>query len=1187
MTLRHQAIRASNILILNVLMKIYRLATVLLPRFNLSGLETAALVIKVLGGESMKWTRFFFSFSLIFCFSLVTIPAWSQSTTAGDIAGTVTDPTGAVVPNAKVTATNDSTGAAHNTTTNGEGFYRFSFLQPGAYSVAVSATGFQSTNRKVQVAVGQASSGSIALSLTAASTTVEVTTTPLQLENGDNSTGFNTQQISLVPNPGNDLSAVAQTSPGTIQNTQGGFGNFSTYGLPGTSNLFTLDGQNDNDPFLNLNNSGATNLLLGANDVQEATVTTNGYSGQYGQLAGSQINYLTKSGGNQWHGNAVYYWNGRVLNANNYRNNLAIQGSPSTPRPFDNANQWAASFGGPIQKDKTFFFFNYEGLRVVIPISGQIRVPDPVFEANTLASLAVSSPASVPFYQKIFALYNAAPGAAHGTPAACINFSGAGPCALLAQTTATNFTREYQLSLRLDHKFSEKDSIFGRVQTDRGVQATSTDRINPLFNTQSNQPEYQGQISETHIFNSNAVNEFKTSTLWYSAIFDSANPAATKAAFPTTLQFVGGDFSTLGGIGFLFPQGRNVTQYQFVDDFSYNRGKHTWRFGANFRRYDVSNHDYGVFTNGLAVATVDAFATGQVGFFQRNFPTRLSQPIALYGLGIYGQDEWRVTNKLKLTLALRVDHNSNPICRTNCFARLIAPFTSLTHDDNIPYNQVIKTGLSQAYPSTDGVVWQPRLGFAYSPFGSNRTVIRGGLGIFGDAFPAVLVDNFSSNPPVLNSFITSGFLSPVAAGNVFGNTAAANTAFSNAFASGATFKSLLQTVPGFSAPAITTSDSKIRQPRYQEWNLEVQQNLGWDTVLSMNYVGNHGIYEGVLNNGLNGFADSGNFPSGFAGLPAGRVVTVHDVNNINGGMDISATVGPDARFGTVTQVQSIAVSNYNGLVTSVRHDFKHGFIFRVNYTYSHAFDEVSNGGLLPFNNTTNVSILSPLNPFNLRSNYGSSDYDIRHYFSSNYVWDDSLRHLFHWGPNKIFSGWTVSGTIFARSGVPFSVIDGGTGASLNGDNFGGKVLANITGSTGNGSCGRPSATPDPTTGTLAPCLNFAGFASPTGLNSNQRRNSFRGPNYFNTDLSILKHTKLTEKTSLAIGFQFFNLFNHPNFDQPIGDIASGDATLLDPTKRGTFGTTNTTLNTPTSILGSFLGGDASPRLIQLKMEFKF
>ncbi|HEY1938021.1 MAG TPA: TonB-dependent receptor [Candidatus Angelobacter sp.] len=1068
------------------------------------------------------------------------------------------DQSGAVVANAKVTATSDSTGTTHTTTSNNQGFYRFPLLPPGSYTVNANAPNFQATTRKIQVTVGQATNANFTLSVATAITTVEVTGEGLQIDNADNSTTFSTQQISLVPNPGNDLSAIAQTAPGVVMNTQGGFGNFSAYGLPGTSNLFTLDGQNDNDPFLNLNNSGATNLLLGSNEIGQAAVVTNGYSGQYGQLAGAQVNYVTKSGGNQFHGNAVYYWNGRAMNANNFFNNDA---SPSTPRPFDNVNQWAVSLGGPIIKDKTFFFFDYEGLRVVLPTSTPAFIPSAQFQASTLANLASTSPASVPFFQNIFNLYNAAPGAANAVPSAtCGGPNGVGvtgpglaptdPCVNTFRSTAGNFTHEFLAALRIDQKFSDNDSIFGRVQTDHGLQATVTDPINSAFNAQSDQPEYQGQLGWTHIAGTNAVNEFKASGQWYSAIFTNPNRAATLAAFPTTLQLGDGSLSNLGGaIGEVFPQGRNVTGYQFVDDFSLTKGNHTLKFGVNYHRNDVTDFSPQEFVQGLVIVNtlqdlLNGGATGDT-LIQR-FPSRQSEPIALYGVGFYGQDEWRVTPHLRLTLALRLDHNSNPVCQTNCISTLTGPFESLNHDPNVPYNSVIKTGLHQAYPSTDVVVWQPRIGFAWSPFSNQKTVIRGGIGIFSDSFPATIVDSFLQNSPVINAFNALNLpISPAAPGNLFATNAAANAAFQQGFANGATLAQLQASVGAtgglFVPPNFTTPAGEIRQPRYQEWNLELQQAIGWNTFLSLNYVGNHGIFEPVQNIAVNAF--------GFGGLP---------------------TTVPDPRFGTVTEVNSGAVSNYNGLVTSVRHNFTHGVQFQVNYTWSHALDEISNGGLLQFNQGTNPSLLFPVDPNNLRANYGNADYDIRHYFSVNYVWDDSLRHLFHWGPNAIFGGWTFAGTIFARSGLPFSVIDGGTSAALASNNYGATVLASIVGPTTIGSCSGDNAI------NSTPCLNAAGFASPTSVVVNQARNQFRGPNYFDTDMSIMKYFKLHESANVGIGFQFFNLFNHPNFDQPVGDIANSR-----------FGNIQTTVNTPTSILGSFLGGDASPRLIQLKAEFKF
>ena len=1137
--------------------------------------------------------RKLFACAILTClFAACAVPAFSQSTTTGGFAGVVSDPSGAVVAKAKVSAKSDATGATQNTATNDEGYYRFSLLSPGHYTISVNAAGFEPVNTKATVALNQVTTINIPLVVGTKTETIEVTASVVQVETADLTTTFSVDQVAQLPNPGNDLSAVAQTAPGVVMNTGGGFGNFSSFGLPATSNLFTLNGMNDNDPFLNLNNSGPTNLLLGANDVQEATVVNNGYSPQYGQLAGAQINYVTKSGTNQWHGNAVYYWNGRALNSNDYFNNAT-----QTPIPFDNVNQWAVGIGGPIRKDKTFFYYNYEGLRVVLPTSAPAFIPSQQLESAITANLTGGAGQNA-FYQNMFNLYNGAPGAAAAVTSSTCGAAGvtlpglsaASPCIQTFQSTAGNFTHEYTMNLRLDQIFSDADKVFGRAQVDRGVQATFTDPINPVFNDVSTQPEFQTQIGWTHVFGSSAVNEFKLSDLWYSAFFNEPNRAAAVSAFPTNMFFLDGSLTGLGGIDFNFPQGRNVNQYQFVDDFQMTRGNHTFKFGANFHRDDVTDDDYGILTGGqLLEFSLQDFANGSADLFSQNFPQRLTQPIALYSLGFYAGDEWRVTKRLKVSFALRLDHNSNPVCQTNCFARLTEPFTTLSQTPNVgnlPYNQVIQTGLHQAYPSTDIVVWQPRLGFTWSPFADNKTVISGGVGIFTDSFPATVVDSFSKNSPVSNSFtIGNTELGPLSdSPSMFAHAAGANSAFNAGFAAGGTLASINAANPDFGGINFTSAPNEIRQPRYQEWNLRVQRDIGWRSAISLNYVGNHGIFEVVANSGVNAFfptaaqpvpnfspSNPNPFPSGFNGLPIGTPSPI-------GGFG-----GPDPAFNTVTQLQSIATSNYNGLVTSIHHDFSHGLQFQANYTWSHALDEISNAGLLPYNTNTAASIGTLTNPFNLRANYGNADYDIRHNFTANYVWENSLRHLFHWGPNAVFSGWNFSGTVFVHSGQPLTIIDNGTTGTLNGFNYGGPVFANVIGSTAGPVGCNVNATN--VGNTPNPCFNVAGFSAPNtpdasgfGNFGNQARNQFRGPGYFDTDFTVSKHNKIPglERGELNVGFQFFNLFNHPNLDNPVNDI-----------NNPRFGLITRTVNTPTSILGSFLGGDASPRLIQLKTEFRF
>ena len=263
------------------------------------------------------------TFCPIVAFVLFSLPlAFGQSTTAGDIAGTVSDPTGAVVPGANVTLNSLSTGTTGTATTNAQGYYRFALLAPGQYTVTVVAAGFGKAEKSTPAAIGQLTTVDFHLAVAQQTQTVEITenAATVQTENGDIATTIISEQLANLPNPGNDLSFVAQLAPGAVTNTQGGYGNFEVFGLPATSNVFTYNGQYDNDPFLNLNNSGATNLLLGNNDVAEVNVVVNGYSGQYGGLAGAQVNYVSKSGSNQFHGNAAWYWNGRIMNANDWFN---------------------------------------------------------------------------------------------------------------------------------------------------------------------------------------------------------------------------------------------------------------------------------------------------------------------------------------------------------------------------------------------------------------------------------------------------------------------------------------------------------------------------------------------------------------------------------------------------------------------------------------------------------------------------------------------------------------------------------------------------------------------------------------------------------------------------------------------------------------------------------------------------
>ena len=315
--------------------------------------------------------------------------AHAQSAVTGAVSGTVSDATGGVVPGATVVVIDTATDAKQAVKTNAEGRYTVGLLKPGLYKITATAESLKSDTLQVTVILGTTVPADIKVTPTGSNTVIEVTSTALPLVDTQNvalATTFNEQQIQELPTPGGDVTTVAFTAPGVVVNVGGAYGNFSSDGLPGISNLFVLNGFDNQDPFLNLNNSGSSNLTLGQGELAEATVVQNGYNSQYGRAAGAMINYTTKSGTNNFHGMADYNYNGSALNANGWFNehDEVESGQPNVV-PHAVSNEWAANVGGPIIKDKLFFFSDYEGLRYVLPgSSGFITFPSPALATYIL-----------------------------------------------------------------------------------------------------------------------------------------------------------------------------------------------------------------------------------------------------------------------------------------------------------------------------------------------------------------------------------------------------------------------------------------------------------------------------------------------------------------------------------------------------------------------------------------------------------------------------------------------------------------------------------------------------------------------------------------------------------------------------------------------------------------------------------
>ena len=1143
---------------------------------------------------------FFFLLSLAaLVFALCPQRSAAQTNTTGDLTGVVTDPTGGVVPNVKVQLRNVQQGNTRETKTNDGGVYRFSLLPAGQYEVSIEAQGFQAQSNTTSVNLGQVTNLDIKLSLGATTERVVVIEeAPLvQTENGNFSSTLDQRTIQNMPNPGNDMTYPLEFTPGVTENTLAGYGNYSVNGISATGNLFTINGMDDNDPYLSLNNTGATSLMLGQNEVQEATIVANGYGGQFGGLAGSNVNYVTKSGQNQLHGRASYFWNGRAFNANSFFNN-----ANGAPKSFVNANQWGGEAGGRIIKDKLFWYADTEGIRLIIPASPQtVLLPTSDFETSVESNLGTLHPNSVAFYKnKIFPLYDAAR-SGHSSaislgsgdtkdPTGCEGFAFVGMsattnCVDNYTSNATIPTRETLFATRIDYNISNNDHLFGRYQMDLGFQGSATDPMNPLFNLVSNQPEYQGQLSENHTFGPTVTNQFVLAGQWYSAAFDAPNRPAALAAFPTTIEFAKG-LNNLALYDFDGPQGRNVTQVQVSDDITKSAGRNTWKFGIKYRRNDVTDMVYGINTSGtLVVPDLNAFYNGgydpanpgtDFTTYSQAFPSSGEQRFKFWTVGVYAEDDIQVKPNLTLNFALRADHPSNPTCKTLCFSRLVEPFNELVKDPKlsaatVPYNQVIAPANKTALDGLTNIEWAPRFGFAWQPLGRERnTVIRGGIGIFWDTFPGQVVDNISENPPLFQNFNLGGsttnplLLSPDEKGNSLeGAAAASNAGFLSGFTSGETEAEIAATVAGFVPPSANFVAPFTHVPQYQKWSLEIEHGFGPNNSLTVSYAGNHGIHEAVQNSAFNAYAPvSTTFPTGFTGLP---------------------TAPPDPRFGYVQGILSEAVSNYNGLSVSATHRYASGQI-SANYTYSHALDEVSNGGFSPLSYklflSTNTSPIYQQDPNNLRGMYGNADYDVRHYFSLQYLWELPIRRL-TWGhgPSQLVSGWQVAGTVFARTGLPITPVDFATTGNLDSFNYGPAanggfgvgpyVFATRVPGVSPGSCSGPNS-----------CFNPAAFTTSGSGFGNAGRNSLRGPGYFNSDFSIMKKFNVlphSERAKLDIGFQAYNVFNHPNFDNPISAVGVGSG----------FGTIIRTISPATTPYGVALGADASPRLVQLKAQFEF
>ena len=1150
--------------------------------------------------------------SLLITGAIALLPCggWAQGETTSAIVGQVTDATHATVPGAKVTITNRETGLTRTVQTDAAGRFNFPQLKPGAYSVRAEAEGFEAQQvENVVSGLGEKQSVDFELKVAQSQQTIEVSgAAPLiNLQDANTSTTLSAPALEDLPNPGGDLTYPLQFSPGALINTAGsgndfvggtnGYGNVQFNGLPALSNGYIVDGLETNDPLTNLNSGLSTNLVLGLNSISDATVNTLSYSVDQGRYGASQVNYVTKSGSNRFHGNLYELWNGSALNAADFFTNA----TSGNHKPRSTVNHFGGSLGGPIVRDKLFFFFDSEWVRIALPIVTPATVPTTGFQQYVLQQLPLggtdsvtgsvypAAPQLLPFYQKMFSLYqntNGTPLAVLGCPLGSSGVPAAGNppngngCANRQSVSHSSDDHEQVQTLRIDHNINQNNVTWFRFQTDTGLQAAYTDPINPLFNALSPQPLYSFAAGYTHVFSQNLVNYFNPGFSWYESLFGPSDLQKTLAAFPIVLQGSGANapFTTVGGLDNTWVQGRRASRFFINDNLAWSRGSHEFRFGTNTRIFLLNDYDFGEGTvPTVTYSTLPQFIYGVASTATRTFPLAANQPFNFLNLDLYAQDTWKLTSKLTWTFGLRDTLNSNPLNPHYAVARLRGSFNSISHDVNQPLNAAIETHLGNLFSSTPLAILQPRTAIAWQI--EPNTAVRAGFGLFSDILPGSVADTIGANPPSVRTFqggllgtVGGTAIAPGVPNSAVDATLAANQAFASGFSQGWLSCAAPQANPAACLPPVAMTavpDGQLRAPYFMEWSLGVEHQFGATGSVHAQYVGTRAVNQPYLTQ-ANGYQTV--CPGCFAPFPYAQPT--------------------DPRFGSVTQFSTGANSHYHGLQLTGAKRLGHGLQGQVNYTWSRCMDTVSNGGFLQF---SAGAVLSPL-PGRLSRDYGPCDYDIRHNLNAQYVYELPIKvHSHRLG--YALNGWQVSGTAFWHSGIPFSVLS--TPYSANGNGLvqgSGPQFASLV-------PGVPLYEHQPISGVTQPgtiqWLNPDAFASAVDPSTgacnggdsaktcqfgNLGRNALRGPQFVWNDFYLTKYFPLTERAKLRVEAQFFNVFNHPNFGLP-GMVLAGIPGK--PSTQTGFGAFTYTTSPPTGLLGVGLGGDNSPRMIAFQARIEF
>jgi hypothetical protein len=1066
----------------------------------------------------------------------------------GSIAGSVKDSTGAVVARAKLTLTSTTTNAQVSTLSNAEGEFQFLQLAPTTYTLVAEVTGFKKVAASVLVEVDQITHVELSLEVGSVAETVQVEAVAPLLES-DKSTLSSVVEganIASLPLNGRQAMDLALITPGVVPTASGTqVFSFNVAGARSQSNIYLLDGVSNMDTQVNSN----LNNFRMSDAVQEFAVQTSVSSAEFGRGTGGEVSVVTKSGSNSFHGTLFEYLRNSDLDAADFFTNKA----KSTKNPL-HRNQFGGTFGGPIRHDKTFFFASYEEFRQVAPTVSLTRVPSDAERAQ------VTDPISKALLQ-FWPTANTSVGAN--------NF--------IANVGSTTF--DYTGLIKIDHNFSERDHLMGRFADYQGT--TFTPGALPLQGGNANTPvSRNGVLTEVHTFNPNMINELRVGysrNQTFITVQDVGFNAATvfqlngqpltgvvdgtknlqDSGLPTVS--ISGGYAPLGSTTNL-PQGRITNTFELFDNVSFvspfGKSKHSIRMGFHIRREQARRYLDSTERGSFSFLNWTDFAAGQVNTSSFKSGNTLAY-WDRFPFDAYLQDQYKAKDNLTINYGLRYEFPSAIYQTRNDAVNFIPGVGPVL----LGTNQVLTIDPTKAGPASLGFAqapftvsdsgvhsdknnFAPVVGLAYTPrfakslFGNDATVIRAGFRVgYDDIFNNIPANMGLNAPYNLSTTQTAGVTQPGKFGWAVGYNQ--NVPLVKFNAAGQPVIGLV----GFSA-----EDPNLRSAYIYQYNFGIQRRIGNSFSIEGNYVGSTGHKLGL-------FIDQ-NQPAVIVNDPTKPGNTAPNVQ-----------IYPYPTFGAIGTGKDIGNSNYNGLVTTAKYQSSRGYFLQASYTLSKSIDDAS----AFFGSTGEASGVDDANHINL--DRGPSSFDTRQRLVVVYNVNVPMgpnHKLFGWNngfSRQAFGGWSVAGITSAQSGQPFTVYNGQTDFSGFNQFFdrpdvigAGKLIQNN---------GNPDNAFDTTYFSKTP---------PAGRQGTSGRNQYYGPDLVNFDLTASKSFALHgEHTNLQFRADFFNIFNHTNFANPVRNESSAS-----------FGKITQTVGSATATsVGTTAGPFGGARQIQLALRLNF